>query len=101
MTKLNIALIEWGGNRKIKDIMMEGHYPTVGEYVIDDVKIADDWKDKMYIVRAVTHFHENLVAVHVEKFNPDAENEKWEKVSTYIKDLKERLDNGSEKSKEN
>ena len=81
---------------------MENHIPAVGEYVIDDDKIrGDEWKDKMYIVRAVTHFHDNMVALHVDKYNPDEENSKWEKISQYVKELKEKLDNGSEKSEEN
>lgn len=102
MSKLRVTLIRWGTNEKIKNVIMEGHIPSEGEFFIDDDKVAGEgWKDKMYIVRAVTHFHENLVALHVEKYDVDAENLKWKEAVKHWEEMKERWKiDGSEKSKE-
>ena len=100
--KVQVALIRYGTNEKIKDVFMAGHIPAVGEYFIDDDQAREDWKDKMYVVRAVTHFHENLVAVHVEKYDTDAEEQKWRNAAQYWEKMKERWKiDGSEKSEEN
>jgi hypothetical protein len=98
--KVQVTLIKYGTNEKIKDIFMEGHIPAEGEFFIDDTEARDDWKDKLYIVRAVTHFHDNFVAIHIEKYDTEEQDKKWKEAVKYWEEMKERwkLD-GSEKSK--
>lgn len=99
---VQVALIRYGTNEKIKDVFMTGHIPAVGDFFIDDDHADNDWKDKMYLVKAVTHFHNNLVAVHVDKYDVDAENRKWKNAVQYWEEMKERWKiDGSEKSEEN
>ena len=100
--KVQVALIRYGTNEKIKDVFMEGHIPAEGDFFIDDVEAGDDWKEKMYVVRAVTHFHDNLVAIHVEKYDVDAQELKWKEAVKHWEEMKERWKiDGSEKSEEN
>jgi len=99
---IQVALIEWGTNKKIKDVFMRGHVPAEGEFFIDDDHAGEDWKDKMYIVRAVTHFHNDLVAVHIEKYDVDEQDRKWKEAVKYWEEMKERWqEDGSKKSEEN
>ena len=87
---VHVALISYGTNEKIKDVFMNGHIPEVGDFFIDDDHADDDWKDKMYLVKAVTHFHNNFVAVQVDKYDADAENRKWKNAVQYWEEMKER-----------
>ena len=99
---VQVALIRYGTNEKIKDVFMTGHIPAVGDFFIDDDHVDNDWKDKMYLVKAVTHFHNNLVAAHVDKYDVDAENRKWKNAVQHWEEMKERWKvDGSEKSEEN
>ena len=76
---------------------MDGHIPVVGDYFIDSEEIGKDWENKMYIVRAVTHFLNNLVSLHVERYNVDEETKKWEETAEKLRELLRRTDNASEK----
>ena len=92
MGRLEVALIDYGTNKKIKSVFMDDHAPAVGDFIIDDEQIVpNEWKDKMYVVRAVTHLHNSLLAVHVEKYNVDEENKKWEQASAYLDKLRGKL----------
>lgn len=94
MNKTCVALMEYGSNKHLKDIYMNGHIPCVGEYFIDDTKIdTETWKDNMYIVKAVTHFQDSLVALHVEKYNSEEETLKWKKAVEFWESMKGKFDN--------
>ena len=100
MTKLHI--MEYGPNNKLfEENVSASGVPNVGDYIIADKYCPADWKDKMYIVRAVTRFFSDDVAVHVEKFNVDDEKEYWDNVVDKIRALQKGDKSGSEKSKEN
>ena len=99
--KVIVALLKYGTNEKIKDITMVGHIPNEGDFFVDDDHINDNWKNNMYIVRAVTHFRDDLVALHIEKYDVDAEDQKWKEAVKYWEEIRERWHkDGSEKSEE-
>lgn len=93
---IRVVLFEWGTNKKIKTVLMDEHIPAVGEFFIDDNKVAgDDWEDKMYVVRAVTHFLGSLVALHIEKYDADSERRKWAEVADKLNKIQEDIKDGS------
>ena len=91
MSKIKATLLEWGTNKVIKAVYFEGHIPAIGDFFIDDSKITDDWKTKMYIVKAVTHFTGDFVALHITKYNVDAEEAKWKEAVKYWEEIKNKM----------
>lgn len=86
---------------------MNEHYPVVGDYIVDQFGLPtdDEWKENMYIVRAITHFRNNLITAHVEKYNPDIEDAKARNAAEYwahvVDKLKREEKENGKKSEEN
>lgn len=99
MTWLSVTLFEYKTNKKIGHVYMASHCPAVGEFYVNSTKIDDTAKDNMYIVRAVTHFQDNKIALHIQKYDAEAEQERWDNMVDTIHKLGEKY--GSEKSEEN
>lgn len=99
MTWLNVTLFEYGTNKKIGNVYMASHHPAVGDFYVNSTKIDDTANDKMYIVRAVTHFQDNKLALHLQKYDAKAEQERWNSMEETMKKLGEKY--GSKKSEEN
>ena len=107
MAIIVVELLEWGTNKYITKVMMDAHYPAVGEYIVDEAGLptSEDWKEHMYIVRAVTHFRSNLVTAHAERYNPDVEDAKARSAAEYwahvVDKLKREEKENVKKSEEN
>ena len=86
----NVQIVEFETNKVIKDSVKLSHIPNVGEYVILDNFVEEGWKEKFFIVRAVTHLLSDLVIIHISKFDWDEE----ERLKQMHDKLKEKLNKG-------
>lgn len=85
-----IKFLEYGTNVEITECQLS-NVPREGEFVILNNKITSKWKDQFYRVRAVTYLIDSTtVIVHIEKYDIDAENQKWTQMMADIKSLGKR-----------
>ena len=89
--KVSCKFLSYGDNEHLFDAVVEV-VPRVGEFFIKDVDINDDWKQKFYIVRAVTTTLGNYVYVHLEQQDVDKEREKAEAIDRIMEDLKQKVE---------
>lgn len=85
-----IALIEYETNKPLGGIKMDV-IPRVGEFLILDEVIGDDWKNKFYIVRSVTYTTNTSVYLHIEKKDIDAMLREEELLKEKVLNLKKRF----------
>lgn len=80
--------MEYGTNVDLGTITIP-FIPRVGEFLINDEGIKEDWKSRFYVVRAVTYTAGGHVVIHIERQDVDAikkhEEEIKEKLSKLIK----------------
>ena len=94
---IEVTFYEYGTNNVMgTQTMNSDAVPRVGEYLVFDEAIKDDYVEHMYIVKCVTNLlpKKNTFAgnkcVHLEKFNPIEEAKKVEELEAKIKKIAER-----------
>lgn len=98
---MKLHLLEYGTNKEFAvEEIAPYNIPAVGEFFIQDTYAFKGWEDKMYIVKAVTRFTGDNVAIHVSKYDPVAEEKYWQNMVNKIDKIREKVD-GSKKSEEN
>lgn len=102
MTK--VYLYEYGSNKFLRSFKTSTNVGyAVGDFYILDTEIKDNFRENMYLVKAVSHFlpafvtEEPQVALHLEKYDPDAVSAFFDE---FKKKLKERLDEKEQQEKE-
>lgn len=100
--EINFVIYDWDTNKVIKETTMKPECcPAVGEFIILDEYLQENYKDNMYIVRAVSTFlppegsTEGVKAVHVEKYNPDKVKDEWDEIKAFLS-RKGKNSNGEE-----
>ena len=91
---IQVTFYEYGTNRVIGKIEMNADaVPTIGEYVIFDTDIKENYQENMYVVKCVTnllpkqHCFAGNKCVHIEKFNPEEEAKKVEELEAKLKQM--------------
>ena len=100
--EVNFEIYEDGTNKLLGEFTMKPETcPRVGEFFIMDTVPHVDWKEKMYVVTAVTSFlpkegeTSGLKAIHVQKYD----YEKAQSTEERLREIMSRLNKGVQNEK--
>ena len=93
MQRITANLVEYGTNNPIQITQLPA-VPREGEFFILQDHIGKDWNDYFYRVRAVTYYINcEEVIIHLERYDQDAEQAKWNRMIENIETIRSRVQN--------
>lgn len=95
-----ITLYEYGTNKQLGNVVL-ADLPRVGEFFILSEEIEEDWEEKFYIVKNITHtLKDGYKSIHIERYDVEEARRKEERLQAVMDKLNKRVgeqQNGSKK----
>lgn len=95
-----IDLYEFGTNKQLGQTIL-ADLPRVGEFFILSEGIDENWAEKFYIVKSITHtLQDGYKSIHIERYDVEEARKKEERIQAAMERINKRFkgeENGSEK----